>query len=215
MKNIETFTNRIIQGNCLEIMPQIPSGSIGLVVTDPPYLVNYQPRDGRRIAGDNDDSWLKPAFSETYRVLKKNSFLICFYGFNNADKFLTAWKSAGFEPRDHLVFQKKYPSSKGFVARYHECAYLLTKGNPERPNVILPSVMGWQYTGNRLHPTQKPVMSLRPLIKVYSKPWDIVLDPFAGSGSTLVASKQANRKYIGIELDRSYSKIAKERLQTG
>src|SRR4051794_36818964 len=63
----------IHHGNCLDILPTLPSESVDLVITDPPYLVNYQGRwDGERrtIVGDRDGSWVAPAFAEIFRVLK-------------------------------------------------------------------------------------------------------------------------------------------------
>ncbi|MGC9225414.1 MAG: DNA-methyltransferase [Terracidiphilus sp.] len=68
------------------------------------------------------------------------------------------------------------------------------------------------YSGNKLHPTQKPIAALLPLVETFSQTGSVVLDPFCGSGSTLVAAKQLNRKYIGIELDPAYHAIAARRL---
>jgi site-specific DNA-methyltransferase (adenine-specific) len=82
----------------------------------------------------------------------------------------------------HFVFAKHYASRKGYTEARHECAYLLAKGNPVTPNNALPDVMPWgAYTGNKLHPTQKPLEILRPLIKCYSDVGDVVLDPFTCS----------------------------------
>lgn len=214
MKIINHFINRIICGDCIQVMQDIPSQSVDLVVTDPPYLVNYRSRDGRSIFKDNpyESAWLKPAFREIYRALKDNSFCVSFLGFTQSEKFIIAWRSAGFRILEHLVWTKHYPSSTGFVARYHESAYLLAKGEPPKPRLILPSVLDWQYSGNQFHPTQKPLMAILPLIRTFSQVGDIVLDPFAGSGTTAVAAKQLGRNYIGIELDRKYSQIAQTRL---
>jgi site-specific DNA-methyltransferase (adenine-specific) len=64
-----------------------------------------------------------------------------------------------------------------------------------------------------LHPTQKPLRVLTPLIQSSSLPGDLVLDPFCGSGSTLLAARQQRCRFIGIELDPRYYAIANERLQ--
>ncbi len=186
-------------------MQQLPANTIDLIVTDPPYLVNYQPRDGRKISGDTKDDWLLPAFNQMYRLLRNHSFAISFYGWGSADKFITAWRNAGFRMIGHLVFVKPYSSRKGYTAGRHESAYLLAKGKPQTPKTALEDVLRWgKYTGNKLHPTQKPLEILRPLIKNYSQVGDVVLDPFAGSGSTLVAARQLHRSWIGIELDKRY-----------
>jgi site-specific DNA-methyltransferase (adenine-specific) len=71
----------------------------------------------------------------------------------------------------------------------------------------------WQYTGNTLHPTQKPVMAMLPLILAFSRMRDIVLDPFVGSGTTAVAAKALGRRYIGIEIDPTIARQADERVK--
>ena len=207
--------NRVITGDCLKLLPLFPTASVDFVLTDPPYLVRYHSRDGRGVPNDDTDAWLSPAFDELYRVLKRDRFCVSFCGFTQAERFLTAWKSAGFRVLEHLVWRKRYPSSTGFVRRYHEQAYLLTKGTPRRPHMLLPSVLEWRYTTNTLHPTQKPVGALMPLIMAFSQIGDVVLDPFAGSGSTAVAAAMLGRHYLAIELNEEYARIARTRLQTG
>ena len=212
MNTINTFINQIIRGDCVEVMGEMPSASVDLVVTDPPYLVNYRSSDGRRYPNDDNDRWLAPAFAEVARVLKYDRFCVSFYGWNKADRFLAAWKAAGLQPVGHLVWTKNYYSKERFVRYSHESAYLLAKGNPPRPRMALRDVLDWRYTGDVLHPTQKPVMALLPLIMAYSQVGDIVLDPFAGSGTTAVAAEALGRRYIGIELAPKYAAIAQERL---
>jgi site-specific DNA-methyltransferase (adenine-specific) len=94
----------------------------------------------------------------------------------------------------------------------HEQAYLLSKGFPRRPLTPISDVQDWRYTGNRLHPTQKPVSALLPLVRAFSRPREIILDPFCGSGSALVAAKLIGRRYIGIELRDDYCEVARQRL---
>ncbi|MHB8412794.1 MAG: DNA methyltransferase [Candidatus Acidiferrales bacterium] len=67
---------------------------------------------------------------------------------------------------------------------------MLAKGNPPLPMQRIPDVLEWKYFGNRLHPKQKPLCVVTPLIQSFSRPGDVVLDPFCGSGSTLLAAKQ-------------------------
>jgi len=196
MKSIYEFVNRIIPGDCVKVMQEIPAGSIDLIATDPPYLVNYTSRDGRSVINDDRDAWLMPAFAQMYRVLKYNRFLVCFYGWNRVDTFFAAWKQAGFHPVGHLVWVKPYHSNGGYVRYSHEEAYLLAKGVPDTPPIILRDVLEWHYTGNCLHPTQKPVMAMLPLIMAFSRMREVVLDPFVGSGTTAVAAKQLGRRYI-------------------
>ena len=204
--------NTVLEGDCIELMRQFRSCSVDFVLTDPPYLAHYCSRDCRRVANDGDAAWLKPAFAEIFRVMQRDSFCVSFYGWHQADKFIAAWREAGFRLAGHLTFTKQYPSTERFLRYHHENAYLLAKGNPAQPEQRIPDVLEWKYSGNRLHPTQKPLCVLTPLIQCFSRSGDVVLDPFCGSGSTLLAAKLQGRRFIGIELDRHYSTIARDRL---
>jgi DNA modification methylase len=205
----------IILGDCCLVLRQFPENAIDLVLTDPPYLINYRSRDGRTIAGDISDAWLLPAFAEAYRVLKSGGFCISFYGWSKADSYLRAWREVGFRPVGHLVWVKSYASASAFLQYRHEQAYLLAKGQVERPVSPISDVQEWNYTGNRLHPTQKPVLAFLRLVRAFSLPGDIVLDPFCGSGSVLLAAKLLGRRYLGIELREDYYEIARQRLMRG
>jgi DNA modification methylase len=208
----EPQANTVLQGDCVQVMRRFLSCSVDFVLTDPPYLAHYCSRDGRRIANDGDAAWLQPAFAEIFRVLRRDSFCVSFYGWQQADKFITAWRAAGFRLAGHLTFTKRYPSTERFLRYHHENAYLLAKGNPTQPAQRIPDVLEWKYSGNRLHPTQKPLCVLTPLVQCFSRSGDVVLDPFCGSGSTLLAAKLQGRRFIGIELDCHYSTIARDRL---
>ena len=213
MKTIHEFVNRIITGDCVEVMKEIPSASIDFISTDPPYLVRYTSRDDRSIANDDNSNWLMPAFAQMYRVLKYDRFLLCFYGWNKVDRFFAAWRAAGFYPVGHLVWVKDYHSNERYVRYSHESAYLLAKGNPSKPSIALSDVLEWKYTGDEFHPTQKPVMALLPVILAFSHVGDLILDPFAGSGTTAVAAQELGRRYIGIELDPTYAAKAQDRVR--
>ena len=206
-----TVRNQVIHGDCVQVLQSLPAESIDAVITDPPYLVGYRDRSGRSIANDNEPAVLD-AFSDIYRVLKPNSLCVCFYGWNRVDAFFRAWTQAGFQPVGHLVWAKSYASRVGFLEARHEQAYLLAKGRPQRPEAPLPDVQPWEYTGNVSHPTEKAVSILRPLVESFCPAGGVVLDPFAGSGSTLVAAALSGRRYVGIELEEKYVQLARRRL---
>ncbi|ENC9698000.1 DNA methylase, partial [Escherichia coli] len=145
--------SRFIQGDCVRVMATIPGNGVDFILTDPPYLVGFRDRQGRTIAGDKTDEWLQPACNEMYRVLKKDALMVSFYGWNRVDRFMAAWKNAGFSVVGHLVFTKTYTSKAAYVGYRHECAYILAKGRPALPQKPLPDVLGWKYSGNRHHPT--------------------------------------------------------------
>jgi DNA modification methylase len=208
------YRNTILNGDCTDILPQLPAAGVNFILTDPPYITRYKSRDGRSVPNDDNDAWLKPAFAEMYRVLRSDGYCFTFYGWPNADRFMQAFRAAGFRPVGHFSFVKSYVSSVGHVRSRHETAYLLAKGNPPKPQNPIEDVIQWSHnTGNRYHPTEKPVPALRPLVETYSQPGGLVLDPFTGSGSSLLAAKMLGRNYLGIELSAEYHAIARRRLE--
>jgi adenine-specific DNA-methyltransferase len=174
----------VYHGDCRQVLPSLPSASVDFVLTDPPCLVEYQRRwDGDRsgIAGDNDPSWLAPAFSEIWRVLKDDSFCVYFYGWPHSDLFVGTWKQLGFRLVSHLVFVKNVWGLGRFTRGQHEVAFLLAKGRPPLPVHPLSDTIEWQRESDAFHPNQKPVAALRQLIATYAPESGTVLDPFMGA----------------------------------
>lgn len=205
--------NQIIHGDATQTLAGMPSQSIDLIITDPPYLVRYRDRDGRTIANDDNGDAVLPAFAEMFRTLKDNSYCIVFCGWSAIAQFSQVWSNAGFKTVGHIVWCKSYASSCGHTEARHESAWLLAKGFPKKPTKPISDVLTWEYSGNKAHPTEKSVSILTPLVRTYSKAGDIVLDPFAGSGSTSVAAALEGRNYIGIELEQRYCDHATKRLR--
>ncbi|GAI53785.1 unnamed protein product, partial [marine sediment metagenome] len=105
-----------------------------------------------------------------------------------------------------------YTSSSGLVRYQHENAFILAKGAPRPPEFLIGDVIEWTYSRNELHPTQKPLAVLTPLIESFCPFGGVVLDPFAGSGSTLVAARLVGRHGIGCELEARVQAVAVARL---
>ena len=209
---MSAFINTMIHGDCIEVMRTMADGSVDFILTDPPYVASYRSRDNRTIQNDDTAGWLAPAFAQMYRVLKQDAFAVSFYGWPKTHLFFNAWRQAGFRVGGHIIFRKRYTSKSAFLQYRHEGAYLLVKGHPGYPASPLPDVMDWTYTGNKLHPTQKSIYILKPLIEAFSGPADLVLDPFAGSGSTCVAAQRTGRNFIGIEIDAAHYETARLRV---
>ena len=123
---------------------------------------------------DDNAAWLTRSFAQMHRILKRDAFAVSFYGWPKVDLFFAAWKGAGFRIGGHIVFRKRYASKSAFLEYRHEAAYLLIKGNPAFPAAPLPDVMDWTYTGNKLHPTQKSIHILKPLIESFTQPGELV-----------------------------------------
>lgn len=206
------FVDRVICGDCISVMQNMPSRSVDLIVADPPYIENYKTRDGRRVFSRAPQEWIEPAFRELGRVLKPDRFCVSFYGWPWIELFMAAWKKSGFRPVSHLVWIKSYPSRSGYTRSHHEAAYLLTKGRPPKSECPSKDVLEWDYTDNRHHPTEKPVSAINSLIESFSQPGDIVLDPFAGSGTTGVAAQKCDRRFILIEISGEHCQTARARL---
>lgn len=203
---------QLLQADCIDALARLSAASVDLVVTDPPYVAHYRDRSGRSVARDDRADWIRPAFDQIARVMRQDSLCVSFYGWTAIAEFMAAWKAAGLKPVGHLVWHKSYASRVGFLAARHEQAFLLAKGNPPRPAKALPDVLPWKYTGNQLHPTQKAVEVIQPLIEAFSRPGETVLDPFMGSGTTGVAAAQCGRRFIGIELDSQHFETARTRI---
>src|SRR5262245_61582459 len=99
-----------MHADAVTLLPVFPAESVDFVLTDPPYLVGYRPRDGRRCGADSNDYWLRPVFKELFRILKPNSLCATFYGWPQIDRFMAVWKEVGFRPVSHLVWRKEHCS---------------------------------------------------------------------------------------------------------
>jgi DNA modification methylase len=208
--------NQIINGDCNQVLRTLPDSSVDLVITDPPYFCHYRDRDGRTVANDrnrdSDHAAVLGAFPDVFRVMRPDTYCISFYGWGAVGAFFDAWLRAGFRPVGHIVWHKGYASRSGVLRACHEQAYVLAKGRPRAPKQPMDDVQPWTYSGNRFHPTEKAVEILQPLVRTFSHQGAVVLDPFAGSGSTLVAAALCNRAYVGIELELKYVEHAQRRL---
>lgn len=205
----------LYHGDCREVLRGVAPESADMVLTDPPYLVSYRGRWGSEwgmIEGDSDPSWIIPAFAEIWRILKQDSLCLSFYGWPSADTFLTAWKLIGFRPVSQIVCTKNVWGLGYFTRSQHEPAYLLAKGNPRKPDAAIGDVFPWDRESAPVHPNQKPLGTISKLIATYSDHDALIVDPFAGSGTTLVAARNLGRRAIGVEIDGQYCDAAVARL---
>jgi site-specific DNA-methyltransferase (adenine-specific) len=206
---------RIYHGDCLDLLPELPTESVDFVLTDPPYLVDYRgrwDRDQKAIVGDDDPAWLKPAFAEIFRAMKNDTFAVSFYGWPHADVFVGTFKQVGFRLVSHMAFIKNVWGLGRFTRGQHETAYLLAKGKPPIPKAGISDVFEWTRERDPVHPNQKPEGALRKILSTYAPKGGLVLDPFAGSCSTLVAAKSLGMAAIGCEIEERFCKLGVSRL---
>lgn len=217
MSFIKTKENTIIHGDSLSVLRELPDGCIDAVIADPPYGINYVSQTGARIQNDkNPFIWF---LYDAFRVLKPNGgALVCFTRWDVQQAFIDAMKIAGFQVKSEVVWDKVYHGMGDIKARFaptHENIIFAVKGKfafpGGRPRDLLTHAK--INSAHMVHPTEKPVELMEDIITSITRADDIILDPFAGSGSTLVAAKQTGRRYIGIELDDTYYHTALQRLE--
>ena len=209
----------LMQGDCLERMKDIPDGSVDMILTDPPYGMdfqsNFRKQKHKKIENDSDLTWLDIWCSELYRVSSNNSAHYVFCSFHNIEKFKTSLQKK-FKIKNVLIWEKNNTSMgdlKADFAPKYEMIIFLQKGRRFINGKRDPNILKFSRTGNKLHPTQKPVDLLQYLLEKFSDHNQNVFDPFMGSGSTGVACVNTGRNFIGIELDEEYFNIASERIK--
>ena len=210
---------KLLNGNCLELIKKIPDSGVDLVVTDPPYGMNFQSNyrkeKYKKINNDEALDWLEEYVSELYRIMKDNTAVYCFCSWHNVDIFKQTFEKY-FKLKNIIVWEKNNTSMgdlKGSYAPKYELVLFAHKGRRVLNGFRYPDIIQAKRTGNQYHPTEKPVDLLEIFIGESSYENDIVFDGFMGSGSTGVAALNLNRHFIGIELDENYFEVAKERIE--
>lgn len=222
----------LIKGESLSKMKEIKKESIDAIITDPPYNIskdnNFKTMGRTGIDfGEWDKnfdltSWIKTA----QPLLKKGGNIVIFNDWKNMSYITNALEENGFEVKDLIRWEKANPMPRNrdrrFITDYEVAVWAVKKGGKwtfnridesyERP-VIKCNITPKREKNFGVHPTQKPVAVMEWIVKRLTNEGDKILDPFMGSGSTGVACKKNNRRFIGIELDEEYFKIASERLK--
>jgi site-specific DNA-methyltransferase (adenine-specific) len=213
---------RVECGDCLELLRQLPDGSVDVVVTDPPYGISYQ--SARR----TDKSKWKPKIAndgkpyiwwmhDAARLLKDGGRLLCFCRWDTAEAFRLAIEWSGLTVRSQIIWDREshgMGDPRVSPSPRHDVVWYATKGRYEFANGRPCSVVrSMRLSGSALvHPNEKPVDLMEQLIGSYSVEGETVLDPFAGSGTTGVACVQTGRNFIGFEIDPHYCEIARKRI---
>lgn len=221
MENIKLYCD-----DCLNIMKQIENESIDLIVTDPPYLIKYKTNRRKNkdhdfcseILNDDNEQLIIDYIRECYRILKNNTAMYMFCNCDKVDFFKQELENAGFKIKNVIIWVKNNWTAGDLKAQFgkqYEIIFLVNKGRKCFNGKRITDV--WMFdkiSGKKqLHQNQKPVDLLKQCILKHSDENDIIFDGFMGSGSTGVACIETNRKFIGVELDKKYFEIAKERIE--
>lgn len=164
---------------------------------------------------DNNDIKFEEWLPEIYRVLKDKTHCYIMVNGRNLAELQRQAEKVGFVYQNLLVWEKGNATPNKFYLNACEFILMLRKGgerwinNMGQKTVLkVPNIIG-----NKNHPTEKPVELMEVLIANSTNENDLVLEPFAGSGSTCIACKKLKRRFIGIELDPKYCDVAQKRLE--
>lgn len=166
---------------------------------------------------DNNNIEFSEWLGEVYRVLKQDTHCYIMINGRNLSKLQTEAELVGFKYQQILVWVKNNSTPNKFYLNNAEFILMLRKGKERWINEMgTKNVLSVDnIIGNKIHPTEKPIELMEIMIRNSSKENEIVLDPFCGCGSTLIAAKNLNREYIGIEIDKKYYEITEKRLKDG
>ena len=225
--------SQILQGDCYELLKNVKDNSVDLILIDPPYQISRKSNFKKNSSNtkfnkididfgdwDHEEINLEFLFSEFKRLLKDNGYVIIFYDVWKSQSVKYWADKFGFKQPRVGQWVKTNPvpinSKKNYLSNSIEFFFTFVKGknvnfNSEYDKGIYnyPICHGKERTK---HPTQKPLNLIKDLILKHSVEGSIILDCFAGSGTTGIASKETNRKFILIEKDLEFYNIILDRL---
>lgn len=229
------------QGDCMELMRDIPDGSVDCAIIDPPYKIVA---GGCRKVAENECSgifnkrresnkrtdWVEEVrtgkmfkhndikfeqwLPELYRVMADKSHTYLMINSRNLAELQNKAEMAGFKFQNLLIWDKGNVTPNRYYMQGYECILMLRKGGAKTIlNKGTSNILRVpNIIGNKKHPSEKPTALLEILINNSTNEHDTVIDMFMGSGSAGVACVNTNRKFIGIELDENYFGIAQGRI---
>ncbi len=231
----------LLHGDCLDEMNNIKTSSVDLILTDPPFNLGLfmkqrgtnlsKLRDNHFTGTDWDnlpyEEWeylIAEFIKESSRVLKKAGALLIFSSILKVETIVRICQENKFYYKTTGIWHKTNPLPRNmnlhFVNSTESWIYFVLDsktGTFNNNDKLIHDFYESSNTSNKekkhgKHPTQKPLEIMEHFVSILSNEKDLVLDPFMGSGSTGVATKNLNRKFIGIELDKKYFNIAKKRI---
>jgi len=244
---------RILTGDSVATLKQLPESSVDLIFADPPYNLQlggelYRPNNTRVAGVDDDwdrfggfeayDAFTRAWLAECRRVLKDTGTLWVIGSYHNIFRVGSTLQDLGFWVLNDVIWRKANPMpnfrGKRFTNAHETLIWAARSENTRkytfnydamkalnddqqmRSDWFLPLCTGAERLkdaeGNKAHPTQKPESLLARVILAASRPGDVVLDPFFGTGTTGAVAKRLGRRWIGIERDQGYVEIARKRI---
>ena len=239
LDSLSSWLGKVHQGDCIKLMNRLPVGSVGLIVTSPPYNLKNSTgnglKDGRGgkwpkaelINGYSDHSddmpyaeyieWQRKCLEAMLRVLREDGAIFYNHKWRVQGGLLQDRHEIieGFPLRQIIIWQRNggINFNSGYFLPTYEVIYLLAK--PEFRLASKANAQGdvWQIPqeSQNPHPAPFPVELAQRCVE--STNAQIVLDPFLGSGTTAIAAESCGRKWIGLEISKDYCKVARERIR--
>jgi site-specific DNA-methyltransferase (adenine-specific) len=223
----------IYLGDARELLREVPNGIVDLVVTDPPFAIEFRAartnyhRTGsrvvegyREVAAEDYLEFTREWMAQVFRALQPTGSLYVFSGWNRLRDVLQALDETGFTTINHLIWKyqfgvftrKKYVTSHYHIlfAAKDPKRYFFSKAEHYPEDVWVINREYW--TGKKKTPTKLPLALVKKILTFSSREGDLVLDPFLGSGTVAAASKEMGRHYLGFEIVPGYYEMAKERV---
>lgn len=230
--DITSIENRILCADCMDILKQLPDKCVDLVLTDPPYLLT--PHGGGKTGLADRSSKIRDeidfmANDFDFENVADNLLRICkvpnivmFCSSLQLGRTIVYFEEKGLRA-DVLVWSKPNPAPLGnnnYISDIEYIVFVHTKGtffNNEAPLKFKRKTKSYPIITNQMeikqHPAQKPLGLIKELLQVHSKENDLVIDCFSGSGTTAIACHRLNRRFIGIEKDKSIQEASVKRLE--
>ena len=222
----------LINNDCIKVMDKIAENTVDCIICDPPYNIsretNFDTLKGASRNGMDFGEWDKDfdltGFIDKFpKILKDNSNVVIFNAWENLKTIKDACTKNNITVKRCLVLRKSNPApfnrDRMFVNDVEFALWGIynsknkpTKWTFNRMNGFERCVLDTTVQSAKYHPTMKDIKIIKYLVELLTNENDIVLDCFSGSGTTALACKELNRRFIGIELDKKYFDIAKERL---
>lgn len=220
--------SEILQADMMDIMKRFPDNHFDCLVTDCPYRISSGGSTGHdsflrtdkknlqsgRLFEHNEiefSDWLP----EVYRVLKSKSHAYIMVNGRNLSKLQSDAESVGFRFQNLLVWKKNNQTPNRYYMQQAEFILMLRKGKARNINSMgISNILEVPVVINRHHPTQKPIELMQILIENSTDQGNVVLDPFAGSGTTGLACMRSKRKFVMIEKDPRYYEVALQRIHS-
>jgi len=232
------YTDELVtlyHGDCIEVMGQMGEGTVDAVLTDPPYSSGGRRENARSLRKSmtrsvEDEDWirgdamstngfiylLRLAGIEWRRILRTGGHILSFIDWRMAPHLAAALETADLRQHPILVWDKGRLGMGAVFRNQHEFIVHMSAGNPSAPQRRdVPNVLRYPPVRDGDHPTEKPDALLQTLLSVVTPPTGLVLDPFAGSGSTLSAARALGLRAVGIESDERYCEVIARRLDQG